>query len=104
MVLRICFAYLYIFLEMSPDNRKLTGIGSDLPNIYINYAFAPDGNYSLVGEDGYGSEIDKHRHLFDGCIGSLQRNESDVAIINAILPIDGPNLTQGEVMSSGYLK
>jgi hypothetical protein len=89
---------------MSPDNRKLTGIGSDLPNTYINYAFAPDGNYSLVGEDGYGSKIDKYRHLFDGCIGSLQRNESDVAIINAILPIDGPNLTQGEVMSSGYLK
>ena len=52
-------------------------------------------NYTVVREPGIGTMIDVKTQQYDGCIGSLQKNESDFMLTVGLLtvPVVGPNLT-----------
>ena len=52
-------------------------------------------NYTVVREPVIGTMTDKDTQQYDGCIGSLQRNESDFMLTAGLLtvPVVGPNLT-----------
>ena len=53
-------------------------------------------NYTVVREPGYGTMTDEKTQQYDGCIGSMQKNESDFMPTVGMLtvPVVGPNLTQ----------
>ena len=62
-------------------------------------------NYTVVREPGYGTMIDKETQQYDGCIGSMQKNESDFMLIVEMLtiPVVGPNLTHTVVDGFGRM-
>ena len=52
-------------------------------------------NYTVVREPAYGTMTDVKTQQYDGCIGSLQKNESDFMLTVGLVtfPVVGPNLT-----------
>ena len=62
-------------------------------------------NYTVVREPGYGTMIDKETQQYGGCIGSMQKNESDFMLIVEMLtiPVVGPNLTHTVVDGFGRM-
>ena len=52
-------------------------------------------NYTVVREPVFGTLINHEAQHYDGCIGSLQKNESDFMVTGGLMPIQvmGPNLT-----------
>ena len=52
-------------------------------------------NYTVIREPVFGTLIDHEVQQYDGCIGSLQKNESDFMITGGLMtvPVVGPNLT-----------
>lgn len=51
-------------------------------------------NLTLRPVESYGTMVDKNTESYDGCIGSIQRNESDVTLPGSLtIPVPGPNLT-----------
>lgn len=58
-------------------------------------------NFTYTSQPAFGSLLDKETMQYDGCIGLLQRNQSDAIIAPFLdVPVPGPNLTQGVVDAS----
>ena len=105
--LRLCYTHIEGFLMFDPDIGEFTGVMGPLVNPFIEYVRGI--GIVPVPEQVYGTLVDKEKRLYDGCIGSLQRNESDWGIVQVPMPVFGDNITQGpplgfEKMSilSGY--
>ena len=90
---RVCYTAVTGMLTLDSRNNKFEGVFSPLVNTYLDEA--DHVNYSFVAEKSFGTVIDHENMIFDGCIGSMQRNESDLAFLSIASPIIGPNITQG---------
>ena len=60
-------------------------------------------NVSLISENIIGTLKDPISMTYDGCIGNLQRNESDTALVLISSPVIGPNITQEFPLSAGQI-
>lgn len=87
-ILRICYPVIENFLGR--ENGRFYGLLTPFAQDFMN--LARDLNHTYVEADSFGSLVDQVSQTYDGCIGSMQRNESDVAIMWNTLPILGPNL------------
>lgn len=52
--------------------------------------------------DGVGERINDSSEYFNGCIGLLQRNESDVLIRGITYPPNAAHLTQGDIILDSF--
>ena len=96
--LRVC--YPRIPGALIHDGKRFEGFAAPLIATPIQ-AITRSFNISLVSSQSmFGSLTDPVKRLYDGCIGSLQRNESDYAIVEALAPVFGPNVAQGPAI--GY--
>jgi hypothetical protein len=95
MAVRMCVPDLETLFEIS--GNKLIGPFSKLGDLIIDRLHGL--NYSLMAETA-GNMIDAEVMSYDGCIGSIQRNESDIMFGFLAIPVMGPNLTHTVVDGS----
>ena len=92
---RLCFAPIPLVFDVTSSGR-LEGISA----AYVSCLFSKlkHINHSFVRQTTFGDLLDPETRAYDGCIGSMQRNESDVGMLMIDLPIlAGDRVTQGEV-------
>lgn len=88
-MLRVCFLGSSALMQLNSDglaSGPLASLGDILLQKVRNH------NFSLGQETQTGTIIDSVNLKYDGCIGSLQRNESDFLLTVANFPVIGPNL------------
>lgn len=86
------------------ENNQIVGAAKIFGQLYLG---ATRGfNASFVFEPSIGVPKDADSEIYDGCIGSLQRNDSDfMATIGLVtFPVKGPNLTQVLVDGSNTME
>ena len=94
-LIRTCFTDVPGILTASGrQDRRFDGVLASLVNIHAEGA-GKHWNMSLVPEKIIGTLRDPVTGSFDGCMGNLQRNESDVGFVLISSPVHGPNITQG---------
>jgi hypothetical protein len=98
---RICYPRIDSFLAYNHDNKKFTGYNAVLFSMLIEDLVLPlVKNITIVSEDNLGHILDRETLDYSGCVGSIQRNESDFMPIPHIFPVFGPGLIQGPVVLS----
>lgn len=92
--IRLCYAPIPLIFDLDEQ----AGLSTELAARYVNCFFSKmrGFNRTFVRKNNFGDN--KGGETYDGCIGSFQKNESDVGMLMTDLPVLGPNLTQGEVV------
>ena len=99
-VLRLCHTQNYdYFLEMD-DNGRLDGVASKpLLGVVNNYIVKPFNiTLEFMSKQGLGERIE-HSDQYTGCLGRLQRNETDMLFSLVQYPLNVINVTQGLIIS-----
>ena len=75
------------------EDFKITGVLAATGNLMLEQLRGI--NYTVVHESAMGTMTDEKTQQYDGCIGSLQKNETDFIGTVGLLtvPVVGPNLT-----------
>lgn len=98
-VLRVC----YVHIEGVMD---FTHMKEEYPLNYLGRIlmkkFSSKFNITLRKEDVSGSLISPSSLMYDGCIGALQSNESDVAFIAPAYPLITSNIEHQNILSYDY--
>lgn len=95
MTTRACYAIVSSLMDFK-ENRAhgpLAPLGEVLLEMFHGM------NYTLIMESSKGVIIDKSTMRYNGCIGSLQANESDTLLFPANLPIIAENISTATVYS-----
>jgi hypothetical protein len=101
MTARVCYPEIENFLEYSSSTGKFSGVLAAMFHTFMEDTLMPIlNNISYVGESNFGHVVDKNSLTYSGCVGSLQKNESDIMPLPHIYPITGPGLHQGPVCLS----
>ena len=96
---RICYTAISGILNVDSKKIKFEGVFALLVNTYLERGGHHNHvNYTFVQEKTYGVVIDHENMIYDGCIGSMQRNESDIAFVIVASPVLGPNIEQGSAI------
>src|SRR5687768_7587243 len=96
--MRVCLANFPHLLRL---NKKLNRLEGPLAEFWsLNFGQIFDANTTYVFENLGGFIIDHENETYNGCVGSLQRNESDVAVINAFYPTLAHGIKQGAIYGS----
>ena len=98
MSLRICTSTFENALELSGDERKFKGLFAPAYGFLVDNVWRFFPNASLTSSNKLG-DMDSKTMMFDGCLGRLQRNESDVMIPVAPFPLLGKGLKHGTTAS-----
>lgn len=98
-LVRLCHTQdLDMFLTLDKKSQRFTGTYGYLPQSFIEMVkHLTNGSFSILFNQGFGHRIN-NTNEFTGCIGHLQRNESDVILYPADYPFDASNIQQGLVM------
>ena len=99
MSLRICTSPFEHMLELSGDERKFKGLFAPAYGYLVDNVWRFFPNASLTSSNKLG-DMDPETMMFDGCLGRLQRNESDVMVPVALFPLLGKGLNHGTTSSS----
>ena len=103
-MIRTCFPFNFkTILEW--NKNKFEGGSSSLANEWIN-SLPKYGNITLdmrAEDDGVG-EKNGSTGLYDGCLGRLQRNESDMMIQLVDYPLDAIETQQGDIVLESKLE
>ena len=108
MSLRICVAIIRQIQELSDNKREIRGLFAPTHEFMINsvWRFFPNASFTSSNKLG---DMDPGTMMFDGCLGQLQRNESDTTLGSIIMPLLGKGLMHAStgavskiVMWSGY--
>jgi hypothetical protein len=96
-LIRICYVYFNQLFFHEKGKQVLSGIVAHLGNIGFEGLTHREHNvtFDFVPESKFGTLIDQENRIYDGCIGSIQSNESDWAMIQVPIGDHGPNITQG---------
>ena len=86
--IRVCYIQMAGILDES--NGRMTGTGGDAANLALDALRGM--NLTFVPELTSSSIVDSKTGLCDGCIGSMQRNLSDVSLEAAYMPIVDDNI------------
>lgn len=96
-MVRVCWISFSDFWTYGNDGRFGGAGASVLPH---NMERIRGLNFTMTAETRVGDLTDPQNLLYDGCIGSIQRNESDVMLLPSFnFPSPGPNLVQGVVFA-----
>ena len=91
MSLRICVATFKNMLELSGDEQKLKGLFAPTCGLLVDILWRVFPNASLTSSNKLG-DMDMLTMMYDGCLGRLQRNESDIMIPFVPFPVPGSGL------------
>ena len=96
MSLRFCIATIRQVLELTDDKRKLRGLFAPIHEFTIDnvWRFFPNASFLSLNKLG---DRNLKTMMFDGCLGRLQRNESDTAIPGITLPLLAEGLMHGTI-------
>jgi hypothetical protein len=86
MELRLCLLYVAGIFDMRPDHIHEKTVLGGLASSLLRFVAGFNVTYVFPDVNRMGATIDRKVLVYDGCIGSVQRNESDFAII---VPVDG---------------
>lgn len=86
MELRLCMLYVVGVIDMRPDHVNEKSVLGGLASTLLQLASGFNVTYVFPDVNHMGALIDQENLKYDGCLGSLQKNESDLAII---APVDG---------------
>ena len=93
---------------MSGDQQKLKGLFAPAYSLLVSIVWHVFPNASLTSSNKLG-DMDMLTMMYDGCLGHLQRNESDIMIPFVPFPIPGSGLRHSKtempsnvVMVTGY--
>ena len=98
-MLRICVPAHDAVLHVNQDGSSFTGAISKII-VHVLDTFRGPFNRSVVKETSFGKLIDDQTMAYDGCLGSMQRNASDVMVCFQTMPFKGANLTPATVYGS----
>lgn len=95
--IRACFPYNFRW-ALTLEKNKFTGVYSELMNKAVDY-FEFGGNISLQirSSNDLVGEKDPSTGLYSGCIGQLQRNQSDVLLSPVDYSMDVDQVDQGDI-------
>jgi hypothetical protein len=96
---RVCLLIFDESFKVDANNR-ITGAVANVVSGSLSIVMGL--NYTFIRKSSDGVLIDAGKKMYDGCIGSMQRNESDVMYSWNQYPFDAPNLTQ-KVDGSGRI-
>lgn len=86
------------FFELMKDKGRFKGHFGPVANDILEYCDRITGNKtSFIVKDGAGEPIGTEGK-FSGCIGSLQKNESDILFYTSDYPMNADNVEQGFVL------
>lgn len=88
--LRMCYTHIPTILTF--EDGHFGGINAPLVKYLVEDA---NISYVTVPENTYGVLVDPEKRTYDGCIGSIQRNQSDLALVQVAAPVYGHNVIQG---------
>ena len=86
MSLRTCIATIRQIIELSDDKRGFRGLFAPKLDFLVDNVWRFFPNASFVSSNKLG-DMDPKTMMFDGCLGRLQRNESDTALPCVTLPL-----------------
>lgn len=76
------------------DEKLLKATGTMAPMIHLYLDYVQRINVTVILSDAVESLVNESELQYSGCIGSLQRNDSDIMTPGfTIIPIMAPNLT-----------
>lgn len=88
------------------DGKKFTGAIGYLANEFchdiVRHENATVSIYSR--NEGMGELIDESSGAFDGCLGRLQRNESDMMLREITYPLTATGITQGDMITDSVVQ
>ena len=104
---RICHTQDYIgVLKFEAAANRFSGLASPILNVIVDAILKLAGRINQTVEvepnRGIGEPI-KGTDQYDGCIGLLQKNQSDVIFMIMDYPINIVNVSQGLIMGSSVL-
>ena len=88
MSLRVCVATFNNLFDVSGDEQKIKGSLSPAYRFLVDSLWHAFPNASLMSSNKLG-DMDSGTMMFDGCLGRLQRNESDLMIQVVPFPVLG---------------
>ena len=100
--MRVCVSMVRAAYEMEDDCSKVTGAAKPLADLFFQTTRGL--NVTCSKERKFGNLVDRVSGTYDGCLGSMQRNQSDTVIfgLNAF-PTSGANLVNGAVVTAERL-
>lgn len=101
MQLRACYPYVKQFYEYEAGTFR--GILGVTGNLYLELLKKLNMSVLVSSASGIGTMIPGKKDVYSGCLGQMQANESDVAMIGVSLPILAPGLTQGPILRADVL-
>lgn len=107
MSLRICHTDNFRgIIEYDTEKGKFTGPKSKHIHEIIDLLvqiLPINGSIVVQPNNGIGNIVDNKTIQYDGCIGKLQRNESDMILMLMDYPIDAPDLKEGYIFVESKL-
>ena len=85
------------------SHGHVEGYFADEFESYINQFRLMFTNATVVQSDKIGDLIDPHERTFDGCLGQLQANQSDIELMFVHFPILAPNLSHSIPLHSSKI-
>ena len=99
--IRICNPKYDDIYQFHPDGRVT---GAIAPFFEVLLDTVRGLNVSFDQTSSSGVQVDPVNRIYDGCIGSIQKNESDIMFFGFLTyPVMGPNLTNKIVCASEKL-
>ena len=99
---RVCMVPVSRILEIKKSGSAITGAAAPLVQLLLETTSGLNVSYAL--EERIGNLIDGSSSRYDGCIGSLQSNDSDTLLPGLTrFPTFGPNLRNGVVITADRL-
>ena len=85
---------------LSFQENKVTGFAAEFVEEALEISKTQFVNISVVWSEKYGDIVDQKEQRYDGCIGELQNNRSDIVTFPTSFPLMAPNITNGVVFMS----
>lgn len=99
--LRICHAEnFHIFLQFY-NNGKYDGLAKSFIDLLMDTLMTGARNLTLkfITNQGFGTRISPNSEEYNGCLGRLQKNQSDMLFVLSNYPVEIINISQGIIVS-----
>lgn len=102
---RICHTESFPYFLSLSENGKFTGKSKNLVDVVLNIfqTGTPNVTFDFKPNQGLGSRVSLDSEQFTGCLGRLQRNQSDLLFGFANYPLDVYNVSQGLIVTDSQI-
>lgn len=103
--LRLCQPIDFPFLLSYVGGTRFAGFFSSYLTDFLTH-FTRNSNLTLEVQEnrGLGSRINSSTDMYDGCLGMIQRNDSDILMMFADYPLEVVDVTQGDLFTDSVIQ